>query len=233
MNEPMTSSRQCGLYGKLPAHGDFIDRNLPVSFITEWDLWLQQSLTASRAQCGEQWLDYYLVSPVWYFALSAGCVDESSWAGIILPSVDAAGRYFPLTLAIRLQQNEYPASFLANHSELYHLLEQNAILALENQLKADDIVQKLKVLPDLQKPQNYRLNRESLHNGLALSAHNNYVWSQLADIGLTMQSEPYSIWFCEHWQDKPPIVLYRKGLPKPDQFSGLLTGQWQTFGWDI
>ena len=29
-----------GLFGKLPAHGDFVRRHLPRSFVTPWDEWL-------------------------------------------------------------------------------------------------------------------------------------------------------------------------------------------------
>ncbi|OGI58559.1 MAG: type VI secretion-associated protein, partial [Candidatus Muproteobacteria bacterium RBG_19FT_COMBO_61_10] len=30
-----------GVYGKLPTHGDFIQRNLPSAFVRQWDVWLQ------------------------------------------------------------------------------------------------------------------------------------------------------------------------------------------------
>ena len=52
----------CGFFGKLPAHGDFVERNLPSAAITGWDEWLQQAVAISREQLGESWLDTYLGS---------------------------------------------------------------------------------------------------------------------------------------------------------------------------
>lgn len=88
-----------GFYGKVPVLGDFVSRRLPPSFISRWDEWLSRCLSASRAQVGENWLRLYLTSPVWRFALGPGLCGELGWVGVMIPSVDRAGRYFPLTLA--------------------------------------------------------------------------------------------------------------------------------------
>ncbi len=40
-------------YGKLPAKGDFITRNLPRDFIDRWDDWLQSGMHASREALGD------------------------------------------------------------------------------------------------------------------------------------------------------------------------------------
>ena len=52
-----------GFYGKLPAHGDFIERGFSGAGIRGWDDWLQRALAISREQLGERWLDIYLTSP--------------------------------------------------------------------------------------------------------------------------------------------------------------------------
>jgi len=91
-----------GWYGKLPALGDFATRRLPNEFVSQWDNWLQQCITASRLQLGEDWLDIYMTSPIWRFALLPGVCGEHAWAGVLMPSVDKVGRYFPLTLAVAL-----------------------------------------------------------------------------------------------------------------------------------
>lgn len=88
-----------GFYGKLPARGDFVSFALPRDFIAPWDAWLQTVISGSRAQLGEAWLPAFLQSPVWRFALPAGCCGASSVLGLMLPSVDRAGRYFPLSFA--------------------------------------------------------------------------------------------------------------------------------------
>jgi type VI secretion system protein ImpM len=88
-----------GFYGKLPARGDFVRAGLPRDFTDRWDEWLQSVLAGSRALMGEAWLPAFLEAPVWRFALPAGMCGERAVLGLMLPSVDRTGRYFPLTFA--------------------------------------------------------------------------------------------------------------------------------------
>ncbi|HEY1935672.1 MAG TPA: type VI secretion system-associated protein TagF [Acetobacteraceae bacterium] len=88
-----------GFYGKLPARGDFVRAALPRDFTDPWDGWLAGVMAASRAAMGNDWLPAFLESPVWRFALPAGLCGERAVLGLMLPSVDRAGRYFPLTFA--------------------------------------------------------------------------------------------------------------------------------------
>lgn len=88
-----------GWYGKLPALGDFATRRLPPLFVEPWDRWLANGLAAWR-DSDERWLDAFLAAPVWRFALGAGLPFSQSpgYAGVLMPSVDRVGRYFPLTV---------------------------------------------------------------------------------------------------------------------------------------
>ena len=90
--------RRCGFFGKLPARGDFVRAGLPRSFIDPWDAWLQQVLPASRRILGEAWEPAWLEAPVWRFALPPNLCGPEPVVGLWLPSVDRAGRYFPLML---------------------------------------------------------------------------------------------------------------------------------------
>ncbi|QXI45055.1 type VI secretion system-associated protein TagF [Pseudomonas wayambapalatensis] len=58
-----------------------------------------KGLRASRERLGAEWEQAYRCSPIWHFALAAGVCGEVAWAGVMMPSVDRVGRYFPLTLA--------------------------------------------------------------------------------------------------------------------------------------
>ena len=91
-----------GFFGKLPARGDFVRVGLPRDFTDRWDEWLQSVLAGSRALMGEAWLPAFLEAPVWRFALPAGMCGERAVVGLMLPSVDRVGRYFPLTFAALL-----------------------------------------------------------------------------------------------------------------------------------
>jgi len=95
-----------GWYGKLPSLGDFASRRLDADFIEPWDLWLGERLQALRQSRDEAWLDAYLHSPPWRFLLTpgvlAGHAGTRVLAGVLLPSVDRVGRYFPLTVVAEL-----------------------------------------------------------------------------------------------------------------------------------
>lgn len=88
-----------GYFGKVSTHGDFVSRRLPARLVAAWDEWLQACMLASRAQLDEQWLTHYLTSPVWRFAISPGVLGPDGLGGVMMPSVDRVGRYFPLMMA--------------------------------------------------------------------------------------------------------------------------------------
>jgi type VI secretion system protein ImpM len=87
-----TAVEALGVYGKLPARGDFVSRRMGRSFVDAWDDWLQQAIPASQLALGDRWLDFYLTSPIWRFALGAGCCGPNTVVGVMMPSVDKVGR---------------------------------------------------------------------------------------------------------------------------------------------
>ncbi|GMV31518.1 MAG: hypothetical protein AMXMBFR59_36430 [Rhodanobacteraceae bacterium] len=95
-----------GFYGKIPSLGDFVTRSLPRDQIGLADEWMQSGLFALRS-VSESWLDSYLVSPVWQFVLPAGMWSAAPLCGLLMPSVDRVGRYFPFFTSA-------PLSALAN-----------------------------------------------------------------------------------------------------------------------
>lgn len=88
-----------GYFGKIPSHGDFVSRGLPPALVAAWDAWLQQCMLESQRQLGDEWLPLYLNSPVWRFAISPGILGAEGLGGVMMPSVDRVGRYFPLMVA--------------------------------------------------------------------------------------------------------------------------------------
>ncbi|WP_198378820.1 type VI secretion system-associated protein TagF, partial [Neoroseomonas rubea] len=95
-----------GLYGKVPAHGDFVRRGLPSSFVGPWDAWLQEAVAAARDALGPRWAEAWDAAPPWRFALPAGACGPDAVAGVMLPSADTVGRRFPVTLAALLAPGE-------------------------------------------------------------------------------------------------------------------------------
>ncbi|MGM9485102.1 type VI secretion system-associated protein TagF [Roseateles sp. NT4] len=91
-----------GWYGKLPALGDFASRRLTPEWIAQWDNWLAAGLHQLREIAPDTWLNDYLASPAWRFALLPGSLPDGSGeglrVGVMIPSVDRVGRYFPLVV---------------------------------------------------------------------------------------------------------------------------------------
>ena len=73
-----------GFYGKVASRGDFIERNLTKDFQRGWDAWLSAGLQSSQGQLGESWLDAYLTSPLWRFALAPGVCGSEAMAGVLI-----------------------------------------------------------------------------------------------------------------------------------------------------
>ena len=95
-----------GWHGKLPSLGDFASRRLDAAFVEAWDGWLAAGLLALREADPAGWLDAYLASPSWRFLLMPGVLPgepgQQGWAGVLMPSVDRVGRYFPFTVVLPL-----------------------------------------------------------------------------------------------------------------------------------
>ncbi len=120
-----------GFYGKLASRGDFIHRGLPSSFIEAWDSWLASGIASSQQELGPAWLDAYLVSPLWRFALAPGLVGNEAVTGVMMPSVDRVGRYFPLTIACLLESDADLGSLLGGPDAWYEQAESLLLSTLE------------------------------------------------------------------------------------------------------
>jgi type VI secretion system protein ImpM len=130
----------CGFYGKLPSRGDFCRAGLPRDFIDAWDGWLQNGLAASRDQLGAAWLPAWMEAPIWRFALAAGVCGAAAVVGLWLPSVDRAGRHFPLTLAASSAVLG-AADLLATTAGVLTALEQAGLAALDELLTPEALAQ--------------------------------------------------------------------------------------------
>jgi len=93
-----------GYFGKLPARKDFVIGNCPKGFLKVWEPFLIGGLAQSRLDLKEGWKEAYMTMPVWRFLLApcetAGTSSQhlQAVAGAFMPSVDGAGREYPLTV---------------------------------------------------------------------------------------------------------------------------------------
>jgi type VI secretion system protein ImpM len=224
-----------GLYGKLPILGDFVSRRLPAEFIRPWDAWIQTALSASKEQLGAQWLEIYLTSPIWRFVLSPGNCGDSALAGVLMPSVDKVGRYFPLTLAAFIEPCIAATGLFIAAASWFDNLEQLALSALTDNIQLDEFDRKL---------QDHCLSLASTAEpgaGDGAGTKNNHLIFQtemeklenLADAftdlsaRLLTRSWPSLTLWCTNGSERlRPSLLVYDGLPAAEDFSGFLTGQW-------
>lgn len=84
------------LFGKLPTHGDFVARGVGAGEREALDDWLSGSMADARTAYGDGFDALYDCAPPWHFATSS---DDGWQAGVVVASIDAAGRRYPLLLA--------------------------------------------------------------------------------------------------------------------------------------
>lgn len=99
------------LFGKMPAHGDFVSRGLASAERDRWDDWLTREMQAAAALHGDLFLDRYARAPVWRFV-------RADAAGVLACSIDSVGRRFPL-LAGRTDEASSDALAEACEEQLY------------------------------------------------------------------------------------------------------------------
>jgi type VI secretion system protein ImpM len=229
---------QPGFYGKLPLLGDFVSRRLPAEFIRVWDAWLQRSLTASREQLGDTWLDIYLTSPIWRFILSPNTCGATGWMGVLMPSVDRVGRYFPLTLATAIKQEKSLGGLLVSATNWFEKMEHLALSALEDgfDLNAfDERLQKEAFLSPRSNDPTAIANTDRPNEQAPIAMHIvmddlNQLPEALAHLGSSLLSQvlsTYSLWSTNGSERVQPCLLAYQGLPPETAFTELISGQWQ------
>ncbi len=233
-----------GFYGKLPILGDFVSRRLPAHFVQAWDAWLQEALSASREQLGPSWLNIYLTSPIWRFGLSPGTCGADAWAGILMPSVDSVGRYFPLTVAVLIPQKDILPWLFFGGAEWFRKLEKLALSVLEDELDFDQFDRELEkqalapILPSGDRNSvacELNENRSQLIFQVSMSELSQVreAFVHLSTCLLGKYLPNYSLW-CTSGSDKvEPSLLAYQGLPPPTVFVKFLAGQTPQSEWNL
>lgn len=232
-----------GLYGKLPIRGDFLTRRLSQTFVQRWDDWLQTGMEESRRRLEDEWLDCYLVAPLWRFAMLPGTVDGRGYAGVLVPSVDRVGRYFPLTLADELPALPAAADVFVAMRGWFDALEDLALKALAPNLDFEPFDAELAalapptldVVTDVASP----VTPIAMATGepcIALSAPSGLsdtsslqTWKSI----LGAMPPTAGIWESGHSDWWGQMYLACPGFPAPACFAALLDGLWELHGWQL
>ncbi|MGQ0509301.1 MAG: type VI secretion system-associated protein TagF [Betaproteobacteria bacterium] len=198
MNAPMA---RCGWTGKLPSSGDFLSRRVEPAFAAPWEQWLLAVLAGSRERLRERWQESFLSAPAWRFVLAPGVLSPRAWCGVMVPSVDSVGRYYPLTLVCGLEAGSLdPDAALAAMGSWFAMAEMLGTEALSPAIEIsafDDSIAALP-LPDC------RIDRA------APSA---------------ARLKPCSAWSSETSEVASGMQFTIEGLPDIEQYCTMLTGK--------
>ncbi len=229
-----------GFYGKLPAVGDFINRRTPHSFQVSWDAWLQDAVAVSREWLGKHWLDLYLSSPMWRFVLAAGICGQEARIGVLMPSMDKVGRYFPLTISAGLPSGCGPFQAMQEGQEWHRQAEEVSLSALDENVALEDFdaaVRQLgEVSPAMDSPDGHpqgRTRKQLFRWRIPLRAEDllaNHVPDAIRDKAIG-EFRVCSLWWSAGSSQVAPSLLICEGLPPPKGYVAMLAGNWREAGW--
>jgi type VI secretion system protein ImpM len=238
----VTSEDAPGFFGKLPARGDFIGRRLSRPFIEAWDGWLQQAVLASREALGQAWLATYLISPLWRFATQAEACGPAAAAGVMMPSVDAVGRYYPLMLGREFPKgldgagldgaSFDPARFLPQAEMWFRSLEDLALATLADGFDLATLDRPVPLRWDDAATSDSAPAPPPPHPGLRIGLD--------AESDVAALCRPYAgarspqkltLWWTSGSDRVAPSLLLCPGMPPPAACPALLDGDWSAHGW--
>jgi type VI secretion system protein ImpM len=174
--------------------------------------------------------------------LSAGVIDSLPAVGILMPSVDKVGRYFPLIVLRPLPATACLCQELIGNRVWFERVEALALYALQQDVSADQLLALL-------------LEQERLagdKDGLDAAVKPYHPdWSRpvvltmsqpdqgpiegfpfLLDSFLQQRFASYSLWWTGGSQQMGASLLVSSYLPAPRQFAAMLNGQWQDWGFN-
>ena len=96
---PYDPAHSTGYFGKIPSRGDFAGVGLPSATVKAWDRIISPAFAAAKVALADAWPDVWLDAPVWRFALARDICGPGPLLGLWMPSINKAGRHFPLMIA--------------------------------------------------------------------------------------------------------------------------------------
>lgn len=216
--QALTTDRP-GFFGKLPCRGDFVSRNLPRIFVDPWDCWLQKSIAFSSESLGSSWRGCFADGPTWRFALAPKNIGSNGAAGLIAPSRDRVGRFYPLTIAA---MTGAPRNIETIETWLERLVPV-ADQARAGELDPDRLAA---ILTDLPLDVSARPARPEA-DALLLGVDTRATSSGRLPSGI----ETGSFWWTKGNARVAASWLRCRALPLPEKFHALYSGRWTEAGW--
>lgn len=209
-----------GWFGKVPTVGDFVARNVAPELRARLDGWLERSIARSRDAMGEAWLPAFLEAPVWRFVLhatpgtgtgaSAGA--GAATIGLMIPSVDRVGRYFPFVMLAELDRAPRTRDDLASADETLSLIEPHLLGVLDEAFDLDTF--------EYETSRIARALRDGAVRPFAIAALDHAVPDMPVTAAATTPDETW--WWTEGADHRAAEFLRFDDMPPPDEFAALL-----------
>lgn len=227
----LAAAGPAGWFGKLACLGDFGSRRLPPQLTQACDQWLSRGVAGSQAQLGVRWLDAYLTAPVWRFAWGPGVVNPQWWLGVLMPSVDRVGRYFPLLVAQAGFRPPASPRALAQAERWFGQVQAAMLATLQAGATVEGFDAALSGLADWDdgaapappepQPCPQRMRFESAQ-GAPMGA-----WlPQVATSSWLQALQGHSLWWPVREGAEQTALSITRGLPAAEHFVDLLDGSW-------
>lgn len=230
-----------GCFGKMRSCGDFVSRHVPHAIQERFDQWLEEGLAETRERLKQQWLDYYLTSPIWRF-LIRDSISDATLFGNMMPSLDKVGRYYPLLII----------STLGNEALLdlaqCEAIEELMLDTLTNSLEINELDERLQTLSQDSfaggkvsvagivegSGKDLEQGAREIANRLCSDffSHEDEIISPNVFYHETEAERDYSsIWWTRGSEHMGPTVLLCHDLPPICGIHATLDGNWEDSGW--
>jgi type VI secretion system protein ImpM len=203
---------RCGLFGKLPAKRDFVAVSTPRAFLSLWEPWLEKGLVAARtSEAAGDFASAYASAPIWRFWLGPALCGEAI-VGAFMPSVDALGRMFPLTLIGTSAVDDLAPPDIDPREAWFAQVEDLLLDALDPGTPFETTVARLDALSA----------RETGVDAPARDATARAFAAMRAE-DRDCPAEAATFWWTIGGADCPPRAMMRRAMPAPASFVDMLS----------
>jgi type VI secretion system protein ImpM len=220
----------CGLFGKVPARRDFVAAGIPQSVLGPWESWLQREMAQSRVLIDRAWVAAFLKAPIWRFWCGSRVLGRAA-LGVLMPSVDGVGRYFPLTLlAVAPEGHGFPPVAALLEAPFLVALEDLALAALAPEARYEDLRAALDGLAPPLEPAP-AAERRGVYVSAALGEGADARFADaaeaLADWRAARSGAGHSVWWTLGGDGFAARMLAVEGLPDGALFATMLSGAFE------
>lgn len=212
---------RCGLFGKLAAKRDFVAVSAPREFLRVWEPWIDQGMATGRKQFDpDEWEQAFLSAPIWRFWLGSSLCGDA-FAGALMPSIDALGRLFPLTLMVKPGDGESLESpDVDSRDEWFERAEEVLLATLDPRTPFETTLSRL---PGLQAVKGPRTIGGSGGPRTSAESHAAAIFASLRLENRDLPVSAATFWWTMGGADCAPLAALRRSMPPPKAFADMLT----------